>query len=74
MNIKNDTTTFLPLNTKIGGPVKCVKYKENICLIMDLARHIYKKLELEGIVDVDTIKKEIEEDKLSKTIYMMKKK
>ena len=46
MNGKNDPTKFLPLNTKIGGPVKCVKDKENICLTMDQARHIYKKVEL----------------------------
>ena len=33
---------------------------------MDQARHIYKKVELEGIANVDTIKQEIEEHKLSK--------
>ena len=32
----------------------------------DQARHIYNKVELEDIVNVDTIKQEIEEDKLSK--------
>ena len=51
---------------KIGGPVKYVKDKGNICLTMDQARYIYKKVELEGIVDIDTIKQETEEDKLSK--------
>ena len=66
MKGKNDTTTFLPLNTKIGGPIKSVKDNENICLTRDQARHIYKKVELEGIVNIDTIKQEIEEDKLSK--------
>ena len=30
------------------------------------ARHIYKKVKLEGIVNVDTIEQEIDEDKLSK--------
>ena len=29
-------------------------------------RDVYKKLELEGIVNIDTIKEEIEEDKSSK--------
>ena len=29
----------------------------------DHARHIYKKVELEGTINVDTIKQEIEEDK-----------
>ena len=28
MKGKNDPTTLLPLNTKTGGPVKCVKDKE----------------------------------------------
>ena len=60
------THHILPLNTKIGGPVRCVKDKENMCLTMDQARHIYKKIELEGIANVETIKQEIEEDKLSK--------
>ena len=62
MKGKNDPTTYLPLNTKIGGPVKWVKIKENICLTKVQARHIYKKVELEGIGNVDTIKQEIEED------------
>ena len=66
MKSKNDPTTFLPLNTKLGGPVECVKDKENICLTTDQARYIYSKVELEGIVNVDTIKQEIEEDKFSK--------
>ena len=43
-----------------------VKDKETICLTNDQARHIYKKVELEGIVNIDTIKQEIEEDKLGK--------
>ena len=32
----------------------------------DQARHIYRKIEIEHVVNVDTIKQEIEEDKLSK--------
>ena len=43
-----------------------LKDKETIYLTNDQARHIYKKVELEGIVNLDTIKQEIEEDKLSK--------
>ena len=56
----------MPLNTKIGGPVKYVKDKKTICLTNDQARHIYKKVESEDIVNVDTIKQEIEEDKLGR--------
>ena len=54
------------LNTKIGGLGKYNKDKETICLTNDQARHIYKKVELEGVINVDTIKQENEEEKLSK--------
>ena len=54
----------MSLNSKIGGPVKYIKDKETICLTNDQARHIYKKLESEDIVNVDTIKQEIEANKL----------
>ena len=54
----------MPLNTKIGGPVKYLKDKETICLTKDQARHIYKKVESESVVNVDTIKQKLEEDKL----------
>ena len=63
---KNGTTTFLPLNMKISGPVKYVKDKERNCLTEDLARHIFKKVELEDVVNVDTMKQKIKEDKFSK--------
>ena len=65
MKGKNDPTAFLPLNTKIDRPVKSIVDKENICLAMDQAWYIYKKLEQEGIANVDKIKQEIEENKLS---------
>ena len=66
MKGRNDPTAFLPLKTKIDGPVKCVKDKENIYLMRDNARHVDKKVELEGIGNIDTMKQEIEEDKLSR--------
>ena len=56
----------MPLNTKIGGPVKYVKDKETMCLTNDQARNVCKKVELEDRGNVDTIKQEIEEDKLGK--------
>ena len=54
----------MPLNTKIGEPARYIKDKEGICLTNDQARPIYKKLESESVVYVDTIKQEIEVDKL----------
>ena len=57
----------MPLNTKIGRPGRYVKDKVAICLTKDQARHIYKKVESEGIVNIHTIKQEIE-DKLGRNI------
>ena len=37
---------------------------QTICLTNNEARHIYKKVESECIINVDTIKQEIKEDKL----------
>ena len=56
----------MPLNTKIGVLLGYDKDKETTWLTKDEATHIYKKVELEGIVNVNTIKQETEEDKLSK--------
>ena len=61
---KNGPTIFLPLNTKIGGPVRYIEDKKAICLTNNQARHIYKKVESESVVNIETIKQEIEADKL----------
>ena len=68
MKDENDTTRFLPMNMKIGrhANVRCVKDKENICLTTDQARHIYKKVESQGEINVDTMKQEIEDEKLTR--------
>ena len=56
----------MPLHTKIGGWARYIKDREAVCLIEDQAKYIYKKVETENIVNVDTIKQEIEEDKLKR--------
>ena len=58
----------MPLNTKIGELVKYIKDKEAICLTDVQARHIYRKVDPEGIVNADTIKQETEEDKLGRNM------
>ena len=40
---------------------------EAICLKEDQAEHIYKKVETENIVNIDTIKQQTDVDKLDKT-------
>ena len=66
MKGKNDPTTHLPLKSKMGASVRYVKHRDNICLTADQARYIYKKVEQEGIGNVETIKQEREDDKLNK--------
>ena len=54
MKSKNDSTTFLPIKSKIW-PVRYVKDRENFCLTTDQAKYIYRKVEQEDIVNVETI-------------------
>ena len=59
---KNGPTTFLPLNANISGQTKQVKDKETRYLTEDQAKHIYKKVELGSIINIDTVKQEMEQD------------
>ena len=54
----------MPLNKKIGGPARYIKDRDAICVMNDPARQIYKVAESENIINVDTIKQEIETDKV----------
>ena len=53
MKDKNDPTTFMPLKSKMGGLLRYVKDSKNICLTLDQAKYIYKKVEQESIVNID---------------------
>ena len=66
MKGKNDPNSFLPLKSKIGGPVRNAKDRKNICLTTDQDEYIYKKVEQEGIINTETIKQETGDDKLDK--------
>ena len=61
---KNDPTIFLPLNTNIVGQTTSykIKYNENKYLTEDQARHVYKKIESGNIININTLKQEIEQD------------
>ena len=50
---------------KIGGPVKYIEDKETISLTKDQIRHIYRMVELEGVVNMDAIRQEIQGNRLS---------
>ena len=62
MNGRDDTTTFLPLDSRIGG-----QNKESLTvgqyLSRDQTRYIYKKAEMEEIINTDMIQQEIEQEK-----------
>ena len=68
---KNVTTSFLPL-TERGGPVrhdKSVRYipdKEQRCWTEDQARHVCKKVEMDKVINVETMKWDIEDDKMTR--------
>ena len=61
----------MPL-TKKGGPIrhnKGVRHlpdKEQKCLIEDQATHVYKKVETDKIINIETMKQEIEDDRMTR--------
>ena len=63
MNGRDDATAFLPLDFRIGGQSRDSHPTVGQYLIRDQARHIYKKVETGGIINVDTVKHEIEQEK-----------
>ena len=52
----------MPLNANIGGQTKYIKDKDTLCLTEDQVRHVYKKVETGKVINIDTIKQEIEQD------------
>ena len=71
MKGKNGTTSFL-LKTKTGGQVRFsdrimyIPDREKKCSIEDQARHIYKKLEMDKPVNIETMAQEIEDNKMTR--------
>ena len=52
----------MPLNPNISGHTKQIKDKETKYLTEDQAKHIYKKVEPGSIINIDTIKQEMDQD------------
>ena len=63
MNNRDDTTTFLTLDSEIGGQSRDSHPTVGQYLTRDQARHIYKKLETGETINVDMVKHEIEQEK-----------
>ena len=63
MNGKDDVTTFLPLDFRIGGQSRDSHPTVGQYLTRDQTRYIYEKVETGGVINADTVKHEIEEEK-----------
>ena len=62
MNGRNDTTTFLLLDSRIGGQNK-ESLRVGQYLTRDQTRYIYKKVETGEMINMDMIQQEIEQEK-----------
>ena len=59
---KDDTTLFLPIDSKTGGKISYIKNKEAICLSEKQANYVYKKVEEGNVINTKTVKHEIEQE------------
>ena len=62
MNGRENTTTFLPLDSRIGGQTRDNPTVGQY-LTRDQTRYIYKKVETGEMINTETIQQEIEEEK-----------
>ena len=66
MNGRNGTTSFLPLDSKIGAQGRNDRLVEQF-LTREQTNYIYKKIETGELINMDTIEQEMEqEEQLSK--------
>ena len=63
MNGRDDTSTFLPLDFRIGGQNRDSYSMVGQYLTRDQTRYIYKKVETGEMINTDTIQQEIEQEK-----------
>ena len=63
MKVKNDAAAFLPLDFGIDGQTRDSHPTVGQYLTRDQARYIYKKVETGGIININAVKHEIEQEK-----------
>ena len=63
MNGRDGTTTFLPLDSRIGGQGSSNHSTVGQFLTKEKTRYIYRKVETGEIINTDTIEQEIEQEK-----------
>ena len=67
MNGRDGTTTFLPLDSKIGGQVSHERPNVGQFLTREQASYVYKKVEMGEMTNVNTIQQEMkQEEQLNK--------
>ena len=62
MNGRDGTTTFLPLDSKIGGLTNHNRPSIGQFLTKEQASYVYKETESGEMINVDTIQQEIEQE------------
>ena len=55
MNGRDGTTTFLPLDSKIGGQISSDRPKVGQFLTREQTNYVYKKVETGEMINTDTI-------------------
>ena len=63
MNDRDDATTFLPLDFRIGGQSRDSYPTVEQYVTRDQAKYVYKKVETGKTINTDTIQQEIEQEK-----------
>ena len=63
MNGRDDATTFLLLNFRIGGQGRDRYPTVGQYLTRDQAKYVYKKVETGETINADTVQQEIEQEK-----------
>ena len=63
MNGRDDVTTFLPLDFRIGGQSKDIYTTVGQYLTRDQAKYVYKKVETRETINTDMMQQEIEQEK-----------
>ena len=64
---KDGTTPFLQIDDRTGGKVRYIQNKDAICLTENQASYVYKKAGEGSSINTETIKQEIEQEKLIET-------
>ena len=62
MNGRDDTTSFLPLDSKKVGQVSHDRPNVGQFLTSEQANYVYKKVETGKMINTDTIQQEIEQE------------